>query len=266
MPTCEDEPGAALRLNGGVVQAVAGSLSFTPEQCVVAYMPPSPNAPAPRMQAPQNVGSCDVIVLDASGTVDSTGRGLTYTWSVAARNTVAATAPVFTRITDPAFIRRPSVLVLNPDDLVPGGEFTFTLTVANSFLGTSSTLSRNVSVASVALPKVAIDGDATRTVTANQVLTLSVTGAVSSCAGAPTGVGNRALSYTWSLVSAQASAGTVSGYAVTSIAPASGVLAVAGRDPTKLVLPRLQVSRPCVRRCSVVPASRRCCWLSCRSA
>jgi hypothetical protein len=83
---------------------------------------------------------------------------------------------------------QPSRLEVPRDKLASGGQYNFTLTVSSTFLGTSASISRRVTVATVSLPRAAIDGDAARTVNAMQTLTLTaVGGAATTCAEAPPG-------------------------------------------------------------------------------
>ncbi len=103
-----------LRLQPGVVRAVPGGLRSAPAHCVAVMFPLAPLAPIVSISAPERVGTCDDLYVDASGTVDPSGRTPTFAWTVMALNTEAASAPLLT--TSPlGAASSASVLVLSPD-------------------------------------------------------------------------------------------------------------------------------------------------------
>jgi REJ domain len=236
-------PSTTLVLRSGVIVAVTGSLASSTEQCVSVKGPENPVAPIVSLSGPQSIGNCDGLRLDASGTVDSAGRGLVFHWSVNPMNEAATLGSIVTLLSSSVSVfpnQTFPVLVMESSDLEPSGVFQFTVTVTNYF-GASANGSVVVRVASAPLPLVSIDGPTSRQVTPADRLSLAATGAVPICKDSASA--DKKLDYEWSLVSANVIPGVVDvGYSVTNLSPwLPSLQSFVGRQRSVLNLPMLQL-------------------------
>jgi hypothetical protein len=236
-------PSNTLVLRSGVITAVTGSLATTAEQCVSVRGPESPVAPIVSLSGPQSIGNCDGLRLDASGTVDSAGRGLRFRWTVTPLNDAANAANIVSLLSSSvsSFPNQTfPVLTMASTDLSPSGVFLFNVTVTNYFNATASSRI-TVRVASAPLPLVSIDGPTSRQITPVDRLSLAASGAVPICQDASTN--DKKLEYEWALVSADAIPEvTVAGYLVNRISSGLPSLqSFVGRQRSVLNLPPLQL-------------------------
>ncbi len=192
---------SALFLRAGVVRAVVGSLRSSGPACVAVAFPFSPLPPVISVSAPSHVGSCDDLVLDASGTVDPSGRTPQFGWAVSPLNDQAQAAPVLGMLTG-ASASLP-VLAVPREALVPGARLRFSVTVA-TVLGASATQAVDVTVGLDPVPAVLFDGPSVRTVPASIAPTVVVVASHKVC-GASTGTTPSPLIYNWTLLSAVSS-------------------------------------------------------------
>ena len=175
-------------------------------------------------------------MLDASGTIDLSGRIPQFNWTLTALNPAATGSLVATATSLDAYVKG-SLLSVPPTSLAPGGVYTVTVT-ATTFLKANSSLAVFVSVKSAPVPNVYIVSATNVTVVANRRLSLQAVGTQS----VSTGACNRpadAIKYQWDVTSVSAIPGaTVDGY---TPAPLSSLTAYVTRDPTTVLLPLLQV-------------------------
>lgn len=93
-----------LALRSGVVTAVRGAVLTTPRTCIVIRRPVRSSPPVISASGGLNLGVCDSLSLDASGSVDLAGRPLAFTWSIQGLNAPAtASLAVTTDVT--AFVQ-----------------------------------------------------------------------------------------------------------------------------------------------------------------
>ena len=168
-------PSSTLTIMANVISAVPNGIAKNPAQCVVVLQPSVAIAPVVSISGALSLGACDDLVLDGTGTVDTTGRYLAFHWAVAALNSDAmgAVPDLLANDTYPG-VTQP-VLTVPAALLQPGSRFQFTLTATN-FLGGVASLSTTVTVAAQALPRVTIDGPAVRYTTVALTTALSAIG------------------------------------------------------------------------------------------
>ena len=150
---------STLFLRPGAVTAVPGGMSKQGAQCILVLPPDEPIAPVISLSGAVRISACDALSLDASGTIDFSGRDLKFVWSMAPppgneTNEEASSSQQGQYFTVPA------------GSLLPGGVYNVTVTAAN-FLGGVATVSVDVAVASTIMPRVWIDGSTARTVVPN---------------------------------------------------------------------------------------------------
>ena len=150
-------PSSTLRIRAGAVTAVPGGVSKQPAQCLAVLPPPAPIVPVVSVTGPLRLGVCDPMLLDASGTVDSSGRSLDFDWSIEPP------------LQYPGDGSGTAVFLYSQSLIVPAGSLSsstvYSVTVtATNFLGGAASVTVAVVVASTALPRVSIDGGSRRTV------------------------------------------------------------------------------------------------------
>jgi hypothetical protein len=235
---CPASSTSVLTLKAGVVTAVRGGVVTTPTTCVAVRRPQSPAAPVLSLAGATRLGSCDGLLVDASGSVDMAGRPLTFTWTINAANGVAAdTLVVATPLSTYVLPSQTAQLRVPAVDMGPGAEYAVTCT-ATTFLGATTTTTVQVFVSSSPLPVVVISGPSFVRAPMNKRVTLQASG--SQARTATCTLPAQPLVYTWALLSASRDPDTTeAGYSIATsgLTPLS---ALVGRDPTVLPLPRLQ--------------------------
>jgi hypothetical protein len=189
-----------LVIRDGAVLPVVGSIAPSPMSCVYVEGPSAPAPPVVVLDGLSSIGRCDPVRLDASR---STGRGLTFTWSVVALNDEGRSAAVVSDIANPLYTPdHPSVLVVG--SVPPGAQLRFSVAVTNFLSGTASA-SKVVQAAPLALPLVTIRGLASSAVAlpSSGRMDLVAEGTITLCEG----VTSQGLVFSWR-VSAEAAAGT----------------------------------------------------------
>ena len=147
-------PSSLLFLKPRAITAVPGGVSRQAAQCLAVLAPSLPLAPLIVLSGSTRVGACDPLLLDASGSVDFSGRTLDFVWLVSPP--IQSTHGSGTNIDlhdDSLFV--PSL------SLIPGTSYNVSLSLTN-FLGGTANASVVVHVASQPLPRVSIDGPAVR--------------------------------------------------------------------------------------------------------
>ncbi|KAA0170949.1 hypothetical protein FNF27_06426 [Cafeteria roenbergensis] len=243
LASCSNDKGLTARQ--GAVRATQSSVNSA-AGCVLLRAPlETPPAPVAVLLAPQAIGPCDSVQLDATTSTGGGGRPMRFEWTAAvdsaqitsAVNLQAASAslPAIQAALDVASEADQGRVTLD-GALLPGGSaFSFTV-VAGHFLS-SQTGNRTlaVRVAEEPVPSNQIDGAAVRTIRRDQSLRLSMFARASSC-GDDDSAGKQ-LGYVWRLVSAQRdTATTASGYQVVAPSP-SVVQTWVGSQPRVLVIP-----------------------------
>jgi hypothetical protein len=200
--SCEESLNTTLSFRAGVIVAVAGAIASMPAVCVVVSPPVAPVPPLIQLSGPNSVGPCDQILVDASSTVDVTGRSLIFNWTILPLNDDAGNSSIFY---DPSFLtdlsRGRSFVRIRSGEVNPGSALRATVTVTN-FLGAVGTRSLDVSVAAENIPSISIDGAQSRVVSSDDRLSLTASGSVLVCSlnGTDDAVADKSLRYSWKLV------------------------------------------------------------------
>lgn len=187
---CGDRTGLFLR-PGGVTAVVGGALSSS--GCVNVGPPASPPVPVVRLAGAANLGACTPLQLSAASSSGGGGRPLDFEWTVDAGNPFAAAVIDELRAATP--LRTSSFAVTNTSLLPADAVITVVVRVGN-FLGRSASQSVNVTVASMALPRIELDSGGEKSIRRDKPLSVVASAMVSSCGG--TGDG-RTLLYSWAL-------------------------------------------------------------------
>ena len=147
---------ALLILRPGAVTAVPGGISKQPVQCLTVLPPASPVAPRIALSGATRLGACDSLFLDASGTVDFSGRSVDFVWSLSPSiQPVDGNASGVDLYTESLYVPSSS--------LIHGSSYNVSLSVTN-FLGGTAHATIVVNVAATPLPLVSIDGAAVRSI------------------------------------------------------------------------------------------------------
>lgn len=180
----------ALYLRPGAVRAVVGGV-LSAQGCVPLWPPANPPVPtAVLTPSGQNLGICDDLVLDASGSGGGGGREMTFSWSVSADTpSGAAGSDAITWLVgnltdaDTGESFRGPVVTIASADIEAGGTYTFSVSVRNVFSPDESTSSVTVSKGFLSRPSVSIDGPYTHVVKRFEPYTLLARGKPPSCPG-----------------------------------------------------------------------------------
>ena len=228
-----------LLFRSGVIVAVTGSIVSMPASCVHVQPPAAPVAPVIDLTAPQSVGSCDDIVIDASNTVDISGRGLSFNWTLIPMNAAAIASGVYDAFVsgrDPMLTS--ATLSFNNTALTSSASYNFSLSVSN-FFGVKSYSWVTVTVASAPLPKATIAGPVALTTLPSRALTLTAEGTFPTCQGSSS---DKSLGFRWTLVTAAPeSASTPLSYVKPLSSGLPSLSSFVTNNPAVIVLPNLQV-------------------------
>ena len=231
----------SVRLLGGVVAGALNGILRTEEACLTVMSPEAPQPPVIRLSGPSVASPCVPVVVDASGTVDPTGRQPRFSWDVTPLNDAATSSPY---AGNAAFVNALAVgakaLRLAVGDLLPHATVNFRVTVTN-FLGASAFTTLNVTVAESALPVAAISGGVTQSVLANTPVTLKCVASLVSCSQNDTFRSDPGLNFTWQLVSQTRDPLLTSPSYVFHEFSATEFRSFVARNPTQLQFPALVV-------------------------
>jgi hypothetical protein len=243
---CEQVAGAqtVLRLRPNTVSAVVGGVARNPAQCVVGLAPESTPAVNVEVFGPLNLGVCDSVVLDTALTVDTSGRGLSFAWQVSPANSIAqgAFAAVAAVLADPAVANAPRLII--PNSALTAGSQLLVQVTARNFLQGVGSRSMTVTVGTVPLPRISIDGSPQRVTGVGRALSLSSVGTQSAtCAAAGEGSTDSGAGFTygWQLASARPVAGVAEASLAVDVSMFSNMSRLLSRDPRRISLPKLQV-------------------------
>ena len=223
-----------LQLRSGVIRTVPGAVLSTPAMCTAIVPPLNPQPPVVALEAPRIVSPCETILVDASGTVDLSGRQLTFNWTIVPLNDIALNSSFVDSSSLLAAISRgDSTLTIDVGELSPGGVARVIVNVTNSLGGTAGA-SVDVTASSVAVPAISLKGPAVWSITAHDNLDLQADGSASTCAS-----GDTQLSFAWTLTSQSLNLDIAEPtFAFTEIT-ASQFATFVTRDPSRLSLPQL---------------------------
>ena len=155
-------------LKGGVLKNdLDGATLTSAAQYAEAQKPLHPVAPAISITAPESVGVCDGVVLDARGATGGGSRALTYNWGVltswdAETDADMASVAALEAKLQQADAAGAVTLGLGFDDLLPGRAYDF-LIAATNFLGVTTTAYATVDKLASPAPGVQFQGAATQT-------------------------------------------------------------------------------------------------------
>jgi len=192
--------GDRLKLKGRVVMAACPSgvrcTAYASNSSVAIAAPANPVVPTVSINAPTNVGACDNIVIDPTGSYGNGGRAWTaVTWTVTGSDATSVAA-ILAKLTA-TYSSDTAKLVTIKNALFVPGTYTFSLKLTN-FLGVSSIVSQTISVAtSTALPSASIQSTGVVSLNRWQPLSLFCQAKVPTCAGAAPVV--VPLTFTWAL-------------------------------------------------------------------
>ena len=156
-------PGDIIGILGGILVRAAPLNSPAAAQQSVAVRPPFPSVvPAIAIVAPAELGACDDLTLDASGSDGSGGRDWTQvSWSVFSRNPTAgaSVAAINARLTAVTSLTVTIPRTILDDDAT----YHFTASLSN-FFGSSGEGTADVMTSGLNLPTLSVQGGTTRTV------------------------------------------------------------------------------------------------------
>ena len=174
-------PGDTLRvLDGRLRSSFAGASLVTTNASAPIDTPRSPVAPVAAISAPDVLGLCDTLVLDAALSSGSGGRALRYNWTLAAAAGSGLAAELGGRSQLTNLTHALAVANMRGDDAIaiprlflPAKvRYTFTLRVANFLSAATSAASVLVLKASMPAPHASIQGHDPKTTTRDARLRL----------------------------------------------------------------------------------------------
>ncbi|KDO24507.1 hypothetical protein SPRG_22259, partial [Saprolegnia parasitica CBS 223.65] len=182
-------PGDKCQVVAGLKATATSTLSM-PTSYIVIQTPVNPPVPKVSVTGPQNLGSCDDLVLDGRSSSGGGGRAMAWVWTVTNAPDIAATLS--------ALGTTAQTVSLPASTLIAGGTYTFSLTITNFFgaFGTSGSIV--VTKASTPLPVVSIDGPSAVSLTKASTLALNSVATPATCGN--TDVSSIALSFQWSML------------------------------------------------------------------
>ena len=192
-------PGDAFSIKGGHLRSAcigntlcASNLNslFMSNSTVIAQGPAFPISPTVMVVVPTQIGTCNDLLIDLSGSTGSGGRPWTsIAWSVQAENGNATALTAFIRSNFESSMNH----FIIPRSLLSETAYSIGVTFSN-FLGDSASSTSIVDVSGDPdLPVVSILGLTSRVMKASDVLSLQGSAALSNCAL------SSSLNYTWTL-------------------------------------------------------------------
>ena len=168
----------------------------------------NPVSPSVVLRVPASVGACDNVTVDASLSSGSAGRvWSTVSWAGAVISGSASKEEILSRLKSVGLQQSVNKQLTLPRSLFSPGKYTISLTLTNYF-GLSSTATAAFSVDSNAyIPKLSFVGASSRTIKANDALTLYSKASFSSCTS--TASNSVKMVYTWTVYKVTDSAYTV---------------------------------------------------------
>ncbi|EQC33399.1 hypothetical protein SDRG_08915 [Saprolegnia diclina VS20] len=204
-------PGDKSQVIAGL-KATATSTLTMPTSYIAIQTPANPPVPKVSVTGPQNLGSCDDLVLDGRSSSGGGGRAMAWVWTIANAPDIATTLL--------ALGTTAQTVSLPASTFIAGGTYTFSLTITNFFGASGTSGSIVVTKASTPLPVVSIDGPSTVSLTKSSTLALNSVATPATCGN--TDVSSIALSFQWSMIQ---SSGVVT------------VVSSTSRNPRQLRLP-----------------------------
>ncbi|KAH8056238.1 hypothetical protein JL722_7540 [Aureococcus anophagefferens] len=192
----------AVYLRAGMVFAdVPNATLAAVAQYSEALAPYNPVAPVIGLSAPDTVGVCDGVVLDASGATGGGSRTLIYAWALQILwepddEAQAASVTALVAALDAATFDQIVRLSLSWDALLPGKKYTFLVSAAN-FLGETTTASHTLLKSAAPSPNVQFQG-ATESMVRSDPKSLRLDVSLPSLNCTDQNVSSNELTYFWS--------------------------------------------------------------------
>mmetsp|Transcript_13963 Transcript_13963/g.18226 ORF Transcript_13963/g.18226 Transcript_13963/m.18226 type:complete len:2934 (-) Transcript_13963:266-9067(-) len=194
-------PGEPLKLRPGVLKvpcslfpaSLCDGFSVNGNSSAVVLGPSEALIPLPSLLYSPVVGICDGINIDATGSLGSGGRALSFSWTLVDPQAVSFLSNLVEEQSGSEVLTIPSALLPANISL-----YHFNLTLCN-FLGQCASAGAEVTVTAMVLPSVVILGIDPQIIHRSETLTLIAQGAMSTCSSNHTAA-TRSFGYSWEVV------------------------------------------------------------------
>jgi hypothetical protein len=192
--------GDSVKLNGGLLKSfclgtvdVCSSNPVASDMSVITLAPLQASTPTVIVNAPQFLGSCNNLSLDATGSYGNGGRPYTaVVWTVSATDTTVDVSAIQSYLNSASALYQVGKLFSISATILTKATYTFTLSLKN-FMGLSNFITIVTVVTSDPnLPILVIIGPTYQTIVASSSLTILSAATLSSCASKAT-----AVRYSW---------------------------------------------------------------------